>query len=835
MTAHELIARNAGLPASRIAEAVNATLAEHDAVVVVAPPGAGKSTLLPLTINAALQGKGKVLMLEPRRIAARQIAERMAFLLGETVGNTVGYRIRFEKKVSENTQIEVLTEGILTRMLVADPTLDGVTAVIFDEFHERSLNSDLALTLTRLTQQVIRPDLKIIIMSATIDADEICRSLKAPKIESEGCMFPVQVIHSAEDANLFDLPAIVARTIAEAHRKHEGDILAFMPGQAEIIKCAELLGNGLGKTAIYPLYGNLSPEQQRRAIAQSKLGERKVVIATPIAETSLTIEGVRIVIDTGFCRSLIVDQRTGLSHLQTVRISMDMATQRTGRAGRVAEGTCYRLWTTATESRMSLQRKPEIVEADLANLLLDVAVFGEKDIESLPWLTPPPSNNVQQARKLLMLLGPFDENCEITTLGKAMSVLPCHPRIAKMILQAKTAEEKALACDIAALLEEKDPLAEDSQADLTLRISALRKSRKNKNIGRWMRIAQIANEYRTMAYVDEDNSEPIPHDIGALIAAAYPERIAMAIDAIGHFRLANGDNVQLDKTDPLSSQPWLAIASLHAEKGTQGRVFLAAPISSSDLETLASERENISWDSKRGCIVQQKERRIGKLLLGSTPIQNASRERVISIICEAVSKEGLSILNWDDEVSQLQRRLTQAAQWHPEIGFPDLSTEHLLATPSEWLPYILEQDNKLKTSTEELKKINLAKALLTLIPYEQQQQLERIAPTHIVVPTGSHIRIDYRQGSDIPVLSVRLQECFGLTDTPRINEGCQPVLMELLSPGFKPVQLTQDLKSFWENTYFEVRKELKRRYPKHYWPENPLEAEAVRGVKKSNS
>lgn len=832
MTAQELIARNADLPASRIAEAVNASLNEHNAVVVVASPGAGKSTLLPLTIQTAMQGKGKVLMLEPRRIAARQIAERMAYLLDETVGQTVGYRIRFEKKVSAATQIEVLTEGILTRMLVADPTLEGVSAVIFDEFHERSLNSDLALALTRLTQQVIRPDLKIIIMSATIDADEICHSLNAPKIESEGRMFPVQVIHAAEEPNLFDLPAVMAKAIIEAHRKHDGDILAFLPGQAEISRCADMLGDCLGNTSVFPLFGNLSSEQQRRAIAPSKAGERKVVIATPIAETSLTIEGVRSVIDSGLCRSLVVDQRTGLIHLQTIRISMDMATQRTGRAGRVAAGTCYRLWTPATEHRMALQRRPEIVEADLANLVLDVAAFGEKDIESLPWLTPPPSNNIRQARKLLTLLGALNDSSELTGLGKSMSALPCHPRIAKMILQSKTDKDKALACDIAALLEEKDPLTEEIQTDLSIRISLLRKNRKNKNLGRWSRIAQIAEEYRKLAHVEEDNSEPIPHDIGALVAAAYPERIAMSIDAIGHFRLSNGDNVQLDKSDPLAAQPWLAIASLHSEKGGQGRAFLAAPISLSDLEAIAVQRENVSWDSKRGCIVQQRECRIGKLLLGSSPIQNASRETIINILCEAAQKEGLSMFNWDEEVSRLQRRIAQATLWHPEIAFPNLSTEHLLLTAKEWLPIILQQDNKLKTSTEELKKIDLSKALLSLIPYEQQQQLDHIAPTHIVVPTGSHIRIDYRQGSEIPVLSVRLQECFGMTDTPRINEGRQPVLMELLSPGFKPVQLTQDLKSFWENTYFEVRKELKRRYPKHYWPENPLDAEAVRGVKR---
>lgn len=771
-------------------------------------------------------------MLEPRRLAARQIAERMAFLWGESVGQTIGYRIRFEQKISAATQLEVLTEGILTRMLVADPALEGVSAVIFDEFHERNLNSDLALALVRLTQQVLRPDLKIIIMSATIDADEICHALNAPKIESEGRMFPVHVIHATEETDTFDMPAVAARTIVEAHNKHEGDILAFLPGQAEISRCAELIGKSIGMTSLYPLYGNLSSEQQYRAIAPSKEGQRKVVIATPIAETSLTIEGVRVVIDTGLCRSLVVDQRTGLNHLQTVRISMDMAKQRAGRAGRVAEGICYRLWTTATERRMALQRKPEIMEADLAKLILDVAAFGERDIERLPWLTPPPANNVRQAQQLLLSLGAFDEHGRLTELGKSMSDLPCHPRIAKMMLQAQSKKDKALACDIAALLEEKDPMTEESQSDLTIRISTLRKHRTNKSLGRWTRIAQIAEEYRKMTHAEEDNNEPVPHDIGAIVAAAYPERIAMAIDAIGHFRLSNGDNIQLEKTDPLSSQPWLAIASLHAEKGHQGRVFLAAPISIRDLEAMATQRENVSWDSKRGNIVQQRELRIGKLLLNSTPIQNASRETLIEILCQAAAKDGLSMFNWDEELSLLQRRVAQASLWHPEIAFPDLSTNHLLATSHEWLPLILEQDNKLKTSSEELRKIDMSKALTRLLTYEQQQQLDHIAPTHVVVPTGSRIRIDYRQGTEVPVLSVRLQECFGMTDTPRINDGRQPLLMELLSPGFKPVQLTQDLKSFWANAYFEVRKELKRRYPRHYWPENPLEAEAVRGVKR---
>lgn len=459
----------ASLPASLIADDVNSALQTHHSLVITAPPGAGKSTLLPLTILSSLGEGEKILMLEPRRLAARQIAERMAQILGETVGETVGYRVRFESKVSKRTRIEVLTEGILTRMLVDDATLDGVSIVIFDEFHERSINSDLALALTRQAQEIIRPDLKIVIMSATIDACGICAALKAPLIESEGRMFPVELHYADEDTDPRDIAAVAASTTIEAYKKHEGDILVFLPGQAEIERCFELLSNSQPITTttphhltIHPLYGNLSPENQRRAIAPSAPGERKIVIATPIAETSITIEGVRVVIDAGLCRQVVFDARTGLSHLQTVRISMDMATQRMGRAGRVAKGVCYRLWTKASEHLMAEQRKPEIEEADLAPMVLDTAAFGESDAEALPWLTMPPRAGVFKAKELLMSLGAIDENGNITPIGKRIAALPCHPRIARMILATTNLTTStshhnttSLACDIAALLEEK--------------------------------------------------------------------------------------------------------------------------------------------------------------------------------------------------------------------------------------------------------------------------------------------------------------------------------------------------------------------------------------------
>ena len=884
----------ASLPASLIADDVNSALQTHHSLVITAPPGAGKSTLLPLTILSSLGDGEKILMLEPRRLAARQIAERMAQILGETVGETVGYRVRFESKVSKRTRIEVLTEGILTRMLVDDATLDGVSIVIFDEFHERSINSDLALALTRQAQEIIRPDLKIVIMSATIDACGICAALKSPLIESEGRMFPVELHYADEDTDPRDIAAVAASTTIEAYKKHEGDILVFLPGQAEIERCFELLSNSqhlntsggalvsarllplararsapttsqhLTTTTpqhltIHPLYGNLSPENQRRAIAPSAPGERKIVIATPIAETSITIEGVRVVIDSGLCRQVVFDARTGLSHLQTMRISMDMATQRMCRAGRVAEGVCYRLWTKASEHLMAEQRKPEIEEADLAPMVLDTAAFGESDAEALPWLTMPPRAGVFKAKELLMSLGAIDENGNITPIGKRMAALPCHPRIARMILATTNLTTStpqgvhlsqvhqqhlttstsqhlttSLACDIAALLEEKDPLSETGGTDLTLRLSALRAARRKGQMGRWQRIAKIAAEYRRMAHTDEENRDPAPTEVGLLVAHAYPERIAHSTNSIGSYRLASGANVQLDATDQQSAHSWIAIASLHSAPGATGRVFLAAPLDPEDLNAeLVKEVDNISWDIKLGCVVMQREQRIGKLMLSEKPIHDADKEQVKSIVCEAMKKDGLTMMAWSEKaVEQVQRRVAQVAAWHPELALPDVSTEHLLSTAADWLPFYLEEGGRVKSSVQELRKLNLAEIIWNLLPYEAQQEVDRLAPTHIEVPTGSRIRIDYRTGAEAPVLSVRLQECFGMERTPCVDDGKRPVLMELLSPGFKPVQLTQDLASFWQSTYFEVRKELRRRYPKHYWPENPLEAEAVRGVKR---
>lgn len=874
----DLLRNRYQLPASAIAETVNEMLKDNPSVVITAPPGAGKSTLLPLTIlegllqsvarqspthdkcttSIDLLTDGKILVLEPRRIAARQIAMRMADILGEKVGETVGYRVRFENKVTSETRIEVVTEGILTRMLVADPTLDGVAVVIFDEYHERNLHSDVALALTREAQSLIRPDLRIVVMSATIDSTNICKQLKAPLVESEGRMFPVEIIRNDKDtltisSNTPDSHTIseaVARTIIEAHRRHDGDILAFLPGQAEIIRCKELLADTLKGTTVCPLYGQLSVSEQHRAISASREGERKVVLATNIAETSLTIEGVRIVIDSGFYRKLVYDGKSGLSHLETVRISLDMATQRSGRAGRVAEGICYRLWTLATEHRMAENRTPEILEADLAPMILDIAAWqGCADVDTISqmqWITPPPTAKVAQACTLLTMLGALDDNAKLTQHGSRLSNLPCHPRIAQMM----TVDGHApLATDIAAILEERDFMPSENDCDMYSRIAVLRETRSKSSRQktpsaitsthstalkpntsssyRPYNHLRIAEQYRRMMHVEEDNTMPDGHDVGALIALAFPERIARN-DGLGRCRLANGETAVINQSDALASCEWISIANLNAG----GRVFLASEVDPTSplLQPLVRTHDNVSWNSKQGMVIAQREQRIGQLIIGSRPLHNINKEDITSIICEAARKDGRSMFDFNETVQNLQLRVATVSEWHPELSFPDLSTDAVLLRAQEWLPFYIGK----ATTAAELRKIDLTEALWSLLTYEQQQIVDRLAPTHLQVPTGSRIRLEYRIGAEFPVLRVRLQECFGLSSTPRVDDGKRPVLLELLSPGFKPVQLTQDLSSFWQNTYFEVRKELRRRYPKHYWPDNPLEAAPTRSTKRTS-
>lgn len=797
------------LPVASIAGEVNDSLRAYPRIVVTAPPGSGKSTLLPLTIAQGLPS-GRVIMLEPRRAAARQIAMRMAQMIGERVGATVGYRMRFESEVSDATRIEVVTEGVLERMLVDDPTLENIGAVIFDEFHERSLTADLTLALTLEAQNLIRPDLKIVIMSATMDAEALCKSLDAPLVEAEGTMFDVAVLNS-DDTDAFSCADDVASAVRRAYREQPGNILAFLPGQGEIMRCLAKLEEAIPDTVILPLHGMLAPAEQYHAIEYNPSGKRKIVLATPIAETSLTIEGIRTVVDSGLYRAVKYNPSTGLSRLETQRISMDMARQRTGRAGRLSEGVCYRLWTKATELRMQENRNPEILDADLSGMILDIAAWGGSEPASLPWITPPPTGHIAEAQRLLKLLGALDGNGVITPHGRRMAALPCHPRIANMLVCATDGPLRALAADIAAILEDKDPLNDENDADINTRIALLRERRLRKESGNWRRIISIAAQYRRMVRCAEDNSTFDSEDTGMLIASAYPERIALRLKD-GIFRMPGGENVSLNESDNLSVHDFLAVAS------TGRRIFLASPIGRKTLENLAVPYENISWSSREGRVIARKELRIGVHVVGSKPLDNVGQDATVQVICRAAVKEGRTMFDFNDDVTALQERVAMVAEWHPEMELPSVTTESILASASDWLSLYIGG----ASSVADLRKIDMCTVIQGIVGYQNMAVIDRLAPTHIRLPGGRNAKILYRTGSSAPVVSAKLQDCFGLYDTPRVDDGKRNVLMELLSPGFKPVQLTQDLRGFWTGTYFEVRKELRRRYPKHRWPDDPL-------------
>lgn len=796
------------LPVGEVAAEVNAALRHKPRVVVTAPPGAGKSTLLPLTILTDTPA-GRILMLEPRRLAARQVAQRMADMIGERVGQTVGYTIRFESRVSDRTRIEVVTEGILQRMLVDDPTLDGISVVIFDEFHERSLYSDIAYALTLEAQRLIRPDLKIVIMSATIDTDYICQRFDAPLIESQGRAYHVEIIRAA-DSDATTCVADTAAAIRRALREQTGDILAFLPGQGEIMKCRDLLANLPSDIHIRTLYGMLPFEEQRRTLAPSPAGTRKIVLSTPIAETSLTIEGIRTVVDSGFYKGMVFDARSGLSHLETMRISLDMARQRSGRAGRLSEGVCYRMWSNPVELRMKETRVPEIEEADLSSMVLDIAAWGESDVFALPWLSPPPRDKVFKGRQLLCSLGAVNDKGEITPHGRKLARIPCHPRIAQMLTVADDNATKALGADIAAILDEKDSINDENDCDITTRIILLREARRRGNGGRFGRIIKIAEQYRRLVSAMEDNTIPDQTAIGALVALAYPERTALMV-ADCRYRLANGDEVRINAEDVLSSKKFLAIASLGK------RIFLAAPVDETVLRNMGTWNEKLHWDNKQGRVVARRELRLGALLLDTAVSDSIDRAQITEAICAAAVKDGRSMFDFTDDVTRLIQRIETVAAWHPELDLPDVSVDRLLETSREWLPLYIGD----AVTARELKRIDICQVIWGLLTYDRQQSVDAIAPSHYRLPNGRNVRLDYRVGADSPVLSARLEDCFGIRETPRVDNGTRPMLMELLSPGYKPVQLTKDIASFWNTTYHEVRKELRRRYPKHPWPENP--------------
>ncbi|WP_256013023.1 ATP-dependent helicase HrpB [Desertivirga xinjiangensis] len=816
------------LPVTEIIPSVRAHLTNHNRLIISAPPGAGKSTLLPLALmnDLWLNGK-KIILLEPRRLAARSIASRMSDLLNEPVGASIGYRIRFESKVSPTTRIEVVTEGILTRMLQGDNALEEAGMVIFDEFHERSIHADLALALCLEAQQVLRPDLRIVVMSATLDTGQLADLLETTVVESEGRMFPVEVIYTGEQ-DLQRLPEHCAATVIRALSEKEGDILVFLPGQAEIRKCEEILKRKIKTEVIHTLYGQLSQSEQQAAILPDPHQRRKIVLATSIAETSLTIEGVRIVVDSGYARIPSFDPGSGLSGLKTSAISLDSADQRAGRAGRLSEGSCYRMWSAATQQRMQPFRIPEISEADLTPMLLDLAKLGVSDIASLCWLTMPPTAAVSSAKEILENLNALN-NGFITQHGKLLHELPCHPRLANMLIMAQDSGKLALATDIAAILEERDPLYNLTGVDINFRIEALRRYRRDKVSDRkWDRIEKVADSYRKYFKIPQNNNIPDHYATGLLLTYAYPERLAVARAGYpGQYQLANGKAAVLSDSDDLSSEQWLAIAQMDARKGT-GKIFMAAPLNPEDLISMAKEVDAVYWDSRKGGLIASRDLRIGNITLQSKPLKNLSEERIIEAVSDAIKAEGESLLNFDEETEQWRNRVSSLAKWNPDDAWPDVSKGHLLRHNKEWLWPYLGQVKRV----DELKKINLAQVLQQSLDYEKQTALERFAPGSISVPSGSIIKIKYSPDGESPVLAVRLQEVFGMLDTPRINNNKTPLVLHLLSPGFKPVQITTDLRSFWDKAYFEVRKELKRRYPKHSWPENPLLAEAVSGVRR---
>ncbi len=817
------------LPITEIITEVQENLSHHNTLIVNAPAGAGKSTVLPLAMldQPIFDGK-KILILEPRRLAARTIATRMADLLGEQVGQTVGYRIRFDNKVSKNTKIEVLTEGILTKMIHSDNALEGVGLVIFDEFHERSIHADVALALCREAQQILRPDLRIMIMSATLDMPLLTTLLNAPTVSCQGRQYPVEIRYTGQQDEWL-IPDLAAQTVKKVVKIHDdGDILVFLPGQGEIRKCEEILQKELPGFAIHPLYGQLSQHKQLAAIFPSRHGKRKIVLATSIAETSLTIEGIKIVVDSGFGRTSRFDPKSGLSRLETIQISKDSADQRAGRAGRLSPGVCYRMWSIATQERLADHRVPEILEADLTALVLDMAKWGIIDVHQLTWLSPPSLADVAMARETLHQLNAL-ENGKITEHGHKMHELPCHPRIAHLLLMAKESDMLALATDIAPLLEERDPLKPGTGIDINERIEALRRHRSSKGKNpRFNRIERIASSYRQLFDIPEDNDPVDSYETGLLLTHAYPERIACARPGNNaQFQLSNGRYAMAGHRDDLAHEPWLAIANLDARDG-MGKIFLASPLNPKDLAPLVKEQEVITWDTRQGGLIASKDLRIGNIVLRSMPLPTPDESRLTQAISDAIKKEGEQLLNFDENVIQWQNRILSLRKWNPHENWPDVSTPTLLLTNSEWLSSYLSNIKK----PEDLKKINLAEVLYHHLDWEKQRILDRLAPKQIEVPSGSKINLVYSPKGDPPVLAVRLQEVFGLTDSPTVNEGKIPVLMHLLSPGFKPVQITADLKSFWDNTYFEVKKELKRRYPKHEWPDNPWKAEAIRGVKR---
>lgn len=821
------------LPIYEVIDELKQKLIIASQVILQAPPGAGKSTVLPIALlnENWLQGK-KIIMLEPRRLAARSVAMRMAQLLNEEVGNTVGYRIRFDTCISKNTKIEVVTEGILTRLLQEDNALENYGLIIFDEFHERSLNSDISFVLCYEAQKILRPDLKLLIMSATIDTNEISKKLNnAPIVTSQGKQFPLQIQY-INNATLNEFNAeLTVNTIKQALQKNTGDVLVFLPGAFEIQKITDLLG-AIPQTVIHQLYGDLSFQQQQEAIQPNKNGLRKIVLATSIAETSLTIEGVAIVIDSGLARKSKFDFKSGFNKLVTEMVTKDAADQRAGRAARLSEGICYRLWPETANHLLKKQNTPEILESDLSNTLLEIYNWGIHSINELNWITEPPIGNVSQAMATLESLQAISEN-KITTKGKALLKYPTHPRFANLFEENKNNKKLfAIASDVIAVLEEKDFLDKTAGANIALRIDTLRKWRNKERVNvatkSLERVERLAKQWRNSTKIEVDNSVIEDSDVGILIATAYPERIAKRVsEKSAQYKLSNGRLAKLQNHDELTLHEYIAIAQLDAGSG-EGKIFSAAPLLKSDIIQKAVEKNIVSYNLETESIQCKIEKGIGSLVLESKTNTLPNKEQIKLIWKNILSEKGIEFLDFSENLLQWQARIQSLKTWNPEQEWPDVSNSNLIETLDVWLLPYIENYTKLN----ELKNVAFIDLLSTLLNWEQQQMLITLAPTKISVPSGSEIKIHYFVDGKTPELHVRLQEIFGWLQTPKINNNKTKLLIHLLSPGYKPVQVTQDLNSFWTNTYSEVRKDIRGRYPKHSWPENPFTAQAIKGIKK---
>ena len=820
-----------GLPIEEALPDLLATLTAGPNAVLQAPPGAGKTTLVPLAIlDQPWRGDGRIVMLEPRRLAARSAARRMADLLGEAVGETVGYRIRLDSKVSAKTRIEVVTEGILTRMLQDDPELSGVAAVLFDEFHERSLNADLGLALCLESQGGLRDDLRLLVMSATLDGGPVAKLMgDCPIATSEGRSYPVEIRWQDKPANSlrFDdaVAALVSRAITE---EPEGDLLVFLPGQGEIRRVQAQLESRFPDLLVAPLYGDLSQEAQDAAL-RPQPGRRKAVLATSIAETSLTIEGIRIVVDGGQMRLPRFDPNGGMTRLITVPVSKASAEQRRGRAGRLGPGICYRLWSEATHRALPAFTAPEIADADLAPLALELSRWGVSDPNSMAWLEPPPAAAYGQACDLLRRLGALDQQGRITQHGKAMGALPLHPRLAHMVLKGEALGLGSLACDLAALLSERDILRNARDADLRLRLEALADPRaSNADRGGVQRVREAAKQLRRSLKIAA--SEDSVEEAGLLLAFAYPDRIAQRRGAGQglQYRLSNGRGAFFPQPEALATEDMLVVAELDGEK-RDARIFLAAPVAQAEIEEQFADQiittEAVQWDSREQVVTARRQRKLGELLLKDEALKQPSRAAIAEGMLNGVQEMGLTCLPWTDAARKLQSRICFLRRIEGE-AWPDLSDATLLETLADWLPPWLEGVSR----KAHLDRLDMLAILDSSLPWEKKRELDEAAPTHIEVPSGSRIPIDYDSGEN-PVLAVRLQEMFGLADTPTLAHGRVKLTLHLLSPARRPMQVTQDLASFWANTYKQVKADLKGQYPKHYWPDDPMQAEPTARAK----